>query len=149
MPKAAWKGTTIATTIAVRPSAESESSSVTASSQWAGPSRSASTATTVTGRTSRTKTLARAIARTLIARAPRGRSRGLCATAGQPPLECVDREQEPRRRDQHGERDDGGARVVVALEVREDAVGRDLAVLGAVAGDEDDRAVLAERARES
>ena len=50
--------------------------------------------------------------------------------------------------DEEDERDRGGARRVVLLELRHDEKGSDLGAEGHVAGDEDDRAVFAERTRE-
>jgi hypothetical protein len=49
---------------------------------------------------------------------------------------------------EHDERDGGGTGVVVLLQARDDEQGRDFGTHRHVAGDEDHRAVLAERARE-
>ena len=57
-------------------------------------------------------------------------------------------EQQRERDEQHDDRDRGRARVVVLLELRDDEERGDLRLHRHVAGDEDDRAVLAERARE-
>ena len=63
-------------------------------------------------------------------------------------LQRVDPEQQHEREHQHHRRERGRARVVVLLQLGHDQQRRDLGPHRQVAGDEDHRAVLAERARE-
>ena len=65
-----------------------------------------------------------------------------------PALQRVDEEQQQERRDQHHGRDRGRVRVAEFLQPDDDQQRRDLRHVRQVAGDEDDRAVLADRARE-
>ncbi|ABA49583.1 hypothetical protein BURPS1710b_2014 [Burkholderia pseudomallei 1710b] len=81
----------------------------------------------------------------------RGRRRAARAAARaalQIPLQRVDEEQHHERHDEHHDGERGGARVVVLLELRDDEQRRDFRFHRHVAGDEDHRAVFAERARE-
>ena len=71
-----------------------------------------------------------------------------CSAAPRRPLEQVDRQQQREREQQHHQRHRRGAGVVVLLELGDDQERRDLGLHRHVAGDEDHRAVLADRAGE-
>ena len=69
-------------------------------------------------------------------------------TPAAPGLQQVDRQQHHERHHQHDEAERRGAGVVELLQLDDDQQRRDLGLHRQVAGDEDDRAVLADRARE-
>src|SRR5262249_8321967 len=152
-------GTAIAAASSVRRMAAHASGSANEARYAPSPFSSACAKTATTGRqTNRTRNASAvpisATRTTAGSRAGPGRagsdapsfSRGLVAPA--PPLEPVDREQQDERRDQHHHGDACRARVVVLLELGDDQERRDLRPHRHVAGDEDDRAILAERTSE-
>ena len=113
-----------------------------------------------TGRASGTRARRRSAAqRTQRRGSPRGAARQRAACRGgrsclrslpaaRPRLQRVDRQQQHERDDEHHDGDRRRAGVVVLLELGDDEQRRDLRLHRHVAGDEDHRAVLADRARE-
>src|SRR5271165_5880251 len=158
-PNAALIGTTITATNSVRRIEWSASGSTSEARYSSHPLLNASTATTISGasRKSARKPMVNAVrihrvgaASVVIgalARAGSATSAIAVAPAG-PGLCCVDREQHDERDRQLDRRDRGRSGVIVFLELDDDQKRRDLGDERHVAGDEDDRAIFPDAARE-
>src|SRR6202142_2046373 len=70
------------------------------------------------------------------------------ATPPSPGLQCVDEQEKRERPGQHHDRQRGGARLVVLVELRDDEKRHDLRPQWHVSRDEHDQAILADRRRE-
>src|SRR4249919_1168085 len=157
VPKTALTGITIAAVNKVSRSAERASGSRRAAHHALKPSPNAAPSTISSGSTTRPSMISTASTISAVrshvgeCRAPSTFASAksfLPALVGEQRRNRVDRQQADERRRQQQRGDGDGAVVVVLLQADGDQQRRDLGRVGLVAGDEDHRAVLAQRARE-
>src|SRR5690606_6893069 len=165
MPKIRLQGTAMAATSRVSLMAAIASGFLNTSRYLSRPKRNASTNTAASG-SRRNSAIRRTVTPIANTRKPSGSvtgerkadaasGRAGCRAASaiaEPPLapdlDEIDRKQDDEGRDQHDGSDRRGGRVVELFQPEDDQQRQDLGLARQVAGDEDDRAVLAHRAGE-